>query len=75
LQQWNVAFQTSLEELFDGRLRKNIICKYRFATCYFGVELFPKKSFNLRLGYNFRRAEELRILEQRNFSGVSFGLG
>jgi hypothetical protein len=40
------------------RLRKNIICKYRFATCYFGVELFLK-SFNLRLGYNFRRAEEL----------------
>jgi hypothetical protein len=25
------------------------------------------------LGYNFRRAEELRILEQRNFSGVSLG--
>jgi hypothetical protein len=56
------------------RLRKNIICKYRFATCYFGVELFLK-SFNLRLGYNFRRAEELRILEQRNFSGVSLGFG
>ena len=40
-----------------------------------GIELFPEKSFNLRVGYNFRRAEELRILEQRNFSGISVGLG
>jgi len=29
----------------------------------------------LRLGYNFRRAEELRIDEQRNFSGISLGFG
>ncbi len=40
----------------------------------FAAELFPEGKFNLRLGYNFRRAEELRILEQRNFSGLSFGL-
>lgn len=40
-----------------------------------GAELFPDRGFNIRLGYNFRRAEELRILEQRNFSGLSFGIG
>lgn len=40
-----------------------------------GAELFPDKGFNLRIGYNFRRSEELRILEQRNFSGLSFGVG
>ena len=40
-----------------------------------GVELFPEKGFNLRLGYSFRRAQELKILEQRNFSGLSFGIG
>lgn len=40
-----------------------------------GAELFPDRGFNIRLGYNFRRAEELRILEQRNFSGLSFGFG
>lgn len=39
----------------------------------FGVEIFPEGGFNIRLGYNFRRAEELRILEQRNFSGLSAG--
>ncbi len=40
----------------------------------FGVELFPEGGFNIRLGYNFRRAEELRIVEQRNFSGLSAGV-
>lgn len=40
-----------------------------------GFELFPDKGFNLRLGYSFRRGEELRIIDQRNFSGLSFGIG
>ena len=40
-----------------------------------GAELFPDRGFNIRVGYNFRRAEELRILDQRNFSGLSFGVG
>jgi len=39
------------------------------------AELFPERGFNIRIGYNFRRAQELRILEQRNFSGLSFGIG
>lgn len=38
-----------------------------------GAELFPEGGFNIRLGYNFRRAEELRIIDQRNFSGLSAG--
>ncbi|MEH1008997.1 MULTISPECIES: type IX secretion system protein PorQ [Winogradskyella] len=40
-----------------------------------GAELFPEGGFNVRLGYNFRRAEELRIVDQRNFSGLSVGIG
>ncbi|WP_027137468.1 type IX secretion system protein PorQ [Gaetbulibacter saemankumensis] len=39
----------------------------------FGAEIFPEGGFNIRLGYNFRRGEDLRILEQRNFSGLSAG--
>lgn len=39
-----------------------------------GAELFPDKGFNIRLGYSFRRGEELRIVDQRNFSGISAGV-
>ncbi|WP_345191880.1 type IX secretion system protein PorQ [Algibacter agarivorans] len=39
-----------------------------------GAELFPEGGFNIRLAYNFRRGEELRILDQRNFSGLSAGI-
>jgi hypothetical protein len=38
---------------------------------FFGVELFLKKSFNLRLGYNFRRAEELNS-GTAQFSGFTW---
>lgn len=79
LQQWDLEFTnpnratttidgTSTPEkvsFFNNALRHVII----------GAELFPKKGFNIRLGYNFRRGEELRLLEQRNFSGISVGFG
>lgn len=79
MQQWQIAFsnparaQTSIDgsstpekvSVFNNALRHLIL----------GAELFPKKGFNLRVSYNFRRGEELRLLEQRNFSGISLGFG
>ena len=41
----------------------------------FGAELFPEQAFNLRLGYNVKRGNELAILDQRSFSGLSAGFG
>ena len=41
----------------------------------FGVEVFPESLFTIRLSYHAQRAAELRILELRNFSGLSFGVG
>ncbi|AUP77485.1 type IX secretion system protein PorQ [Flavivirga eckloniae] len=38
------------------------------------AEIFPERGFNIRIGYNFRRGEELRIIDQRNFSGLSAGI-
>lgn len=40
-----------------------------------GIELFPEQSFNLRLGYNVKRGNELAVLDQRSFTGLSFGFG
>lgn len=79
LQQWPIAVSnparatTDLDgnqtqekvSFFNNLLRHTIV----------GAELFPEKGFNLRIGYSFRRAEELRIEDQRNFSGLSFGVG
>lgn len=79
LQQWNIAFTNPerAESSIDGNStnEKVTVINNALRHVIMGVELFPKKSFNIRLGYNFRRAEELRILEQRNFSGVSLGFG
>jgi hypothetical protein len=79
LQQWNLAFsnpnrsQTSL----NGSSQDEKVSAVNNALRHviFGVELFPKKAVNFRIGYNFRRAEELRVVDQRNFSGISAGFG
>ncbi len=79
LQQWEVSFsnparsQTSIDgtttpekvSFFNNAFRHTII----------GIEIFPKRSFNLRFGYNFRRGEELKLVEQRTFAGLSLGFG
>ncbi len=79
LQQWEVAFSNPAraEGNLDGGSTPERVSFFNNALRHviFGAELFPKKGFNIRLGYNFRRAEELRLLEQRNFSGLSVGFG
>jgi hypothetical protein len=79
LQQWNIAFSNPIREQssIDGSSTEEKVSVINNALRHVivGVELFPKKAFNLRLGYNFRRAEELRLEEQRNFSGISVGFG
>ena len=79
LQQWNIAFvnPSQSQSSLDGQKKKKKVSfvNNTLRHVIMGVELFPKKAFNLRVGYNFRRAEELRLLEQRNFSGVSLGFG
>ena len=40
-----------------------------------GGELFPDKGFNIRLGYNFKRGNELAVEDVRSFSGLTYGFG
>jgi len=77
LQQWNFAFSNDANAqrdldgntisdepgFFNNALRHTVL----------GVEIFPESAFELRLGYSFRRAEELRIQDTRAFSGLSAG--
>lgn len=79
LQLWNIAFENEARDitningevtseeigLLDNVIRHTIV----------GAELFPESGFNIRVGYNFRRSEELRIINQRSFAGLSAGFG
>ena len=78
LQQWNIAFSNPNrgEENIDGGRTEEKVSFFNNALRHVivGAELFPGKSLNIRVGYNFRRGEELRIEDRRNFSGISAGL-
>lgn len=77
MQQWDLAFSNPAREETD--LEGNVteddpsFINNAFRHTVFGVELFPNGGFTLRLGYSFRRAEELRIVDQRSFAGLSGG--
>lgn len=79
LQQWNIAFSNPnrAETSLDGSTQEEKVSFFNNALRHviLGAELFPEKGFNIRIGYNFRRSEELRIIEQRHFSGISVGFG
>lgn len=79
LQLWNIAFENEARGTtdLDGNTtaEKIGILDNVIRHAIVGVELFPRGGFNLRLGYNFRRSEELRIINQRSFAGISAGFG
>lgn len=79
LQQWKIGFSNPNRAIgsIDGSATEEKVGVINNALRHvvIGAELFPKKGFNLRFGYNFRRGEELRIVDQRNFSGISLGFG
>ena len=78
LQRWNLAFANenrNTEDLLGGEEEVDDPSFFNNALRHVnvGVEFFPRKAFNIRVGYNFRRSEELKILEQRSFAGFSAG--
>lgn len=79
LQQWNISVPNPSDQTTDleGNVSQEEIGFVSNALRHFvvGAELFPKSAINIRVGYNFRRAAELRLQNARTFSGVSFGFG
>ena len=77
MQKWNVAFSNPAREQTDleGGVTKEKIgfLDNAFRHMLVGIEMFPESGFNIRLGYNLRRGEELRILEKRALAGLSAG--
>ena len=77
MQVWNIAYSNPNREETD--LEGNVIeekinfVDNAFRHMIIGLEVFPEGGFNIRLGYNLRRGEELRIIEKRAFAGLSAG--
>ena len=79
MQQWQVAFSNpnrAQGDLNGGTTPEKVsVFNNALRHVVFGTEFFPEKKINLRLGYNFRRGEELSLLQQRSFAGLSLGFG
>jgi len=79
LQKWDIAVSNPSNETVDlnGNITKGNISFLNNAIRHvsLGAELFPKGIFNLRFGYNFRRAKELSLVDQRTFAGFTAGFG
>ena len=79
LQKWNVSVPNPSDQTTDleGNVTNESIGFVTNAFRHFvvGAELFPESAINLRVGYNFRRAAELKLQNARTFSGISFGFG
>ena len=77
LQIWDVAFRNPARDVTDleGNVEEDDpgFVNNALRHVVLGVEFFPESGFNVRLGYNFRRSEELRIVDQRSFAGLSGG--
>ncbi len=79
LQQWNIAVSNPSNSStdFDGNETEEEITflNNAFRHLSVGAEFFPKSVFNIRMGYNFRRASELKLVNTRTFSGFTAGFG
>ncbi|GGE33442.1 type IX secretion system protein PorQ [Psychroflexus planctonicus] len=77
MQEWDLAFRNPSRDETDleGNVTRDdpSFLNNVFRHTVFGVELFPNGGFTVRLGYSFRRAEELRVIDQRSFAGLSGG--
>ena len=78
LQEWPIGVSNPARATtdLDGNQTQEKVSFFNNALRHLilGAELWPERGFNLRFGYNFRRAEELRITDQRTFSGISAGI-
>lgn len=77
LQKPKIAFVNTAHNTEDPNgdvVEENIsFTDHFFRHLIIGAELFPRKRFNLRLGYNFRRFAELSLQKQQFISGINFG--
>ena len=76
---WDISAPNPSDEETDleGNVsNKNISdAENAFRHLSFGAELWSNKKFNVRIGYNARRALEFQLAEIRTNAGISYGFG
>ena len=79
LQKWDISVANPSEQTTDleGNITNEEIgfVGNTFRHLIVGAELFPESAINFRVGYNFRRAAELKLQNIRTFGGISVGFG
>ena len=79
LQTWKIAFANPSDSTadFEGNvfLNEPTFINNLVRHIAIGAELFPDSGFSLRLGFNFKRANELKLNSIRSFSGINAGFG
>ncbi len=65
LQTFNTLYEKENKKTFGQKLLSHLII---------GTEIFPKRMISLRLGYNFRKSQEMQVSYKKAFNGLSFGL-
>ena len=79
LQQWDVSFSNPARAKvdLDGTVTTEEVSTLNNLMRHIivGAELFHGKALNVRVGYNFRRGNELKIEDNRVFSGITAGFG
>jgi hypothetical protein len=80
LQQWDISDPNPSQivvEIDSNTTKEEEIsfANNAFRHAVFGFEFFPENKLTLRLGYSYKKARELEILDQRAFNGLSYGFG
>lgn len=74
LQRWDLSYNIDNRRYPDA-VKKNNFVDMAFRHTIFGVEFIPSNNFYVALGYNHRRAAELRADNFKSLAGFSIGAG
>lgn len=82
MQHWNLAYNNPNSPVVTDPVTGEIISdrKWEFGDqlmrhMTFGTEFLLSQNFNIRIGYNYRRRQELKVAEKPGTAGLSYGFG
>jgi len=84
LESWNLRYEdplnpsSKIDPLTGEKITVNKFTKFSdnlLRHTVFGVEFIPSRSFNLRLGYNYQRRQEMKVESALSTVGFSWGFG